>query len=884
MTADGHIIDSLPDADAAKRFLERLGSERPTQYRKLRANGPLFSDVAAIAAFSPLLATTLLQHPEYIAWLDRERKNTAVRSKEELLESLGRFSLTNSQLEPQTLYARFRRRELLRIFLRDIRGLATIAEITEEISNLADAILEAALQLALNEADSRFGMPQETDEKGRVLRSTVCIAALGKLGSRELNYSSDIDLLFFYSGEGSTSGGSRGTVTNREYFVKLAELTTKMVSGPGSEGAYRVDLRLRPHGTLGPISMSLSDTIRYYETEARPWERQVLIRSRSSAGDGELFRRFFAAVENLVFVPDQSVGEALENVRLSKERIDAEAGSTRAYNVKLGRGGIREIEFIAQALQLAYGGTDRWLRTPHTLISLARLAERGLITADEHSQLAAAYTFLRQLEHILQMENGLQTHIVPEDTAKQRIISDRMTFAMSEPLEPFLERHTSNVKRIFDRVLNTAKVGSVFPAKNGAAPSSGLPVAENDVSETRSAALLRERAPFFAEQFASLGILDRGELHFDQTVPENYAESLANAVSEATTAHERLTRLRSVWNEHIYDIVHAECRGEIDVAEVKRRLTLLAEASIDAALLVAEIELRHRGLPSEPARGLAVLALGKLGGRGMDHHSDLDLVLVFENGSCEDHAKAVEIFVNALSALTRNGRMYRVDLRLRPYGSKGLIAMPAEAFLEYLETKAEIWEYLAFVKLRAAGGNRILGDSVEHHAREIIHRKALECDPDELRKETLRVRKALESRARTRRKDEIDIKYGKGGLLDVYFATRYLQLRYNIPDTGEDRSTGHIIDRLINELPADSNVSREALETLRQGHQTLSAVDHELRMRTGRTTSISSSNSSLSNVTTERWSSGRDQSFIETLLLGRVSIRDSYESLTRFQL
>lgn len=838
MTADGHIIDSLPDADAARRFLDRLGSEKPVQYNKLRANEPLFSDVAAITAFSPLLATTLLQHPEYIAWLDRERKNTAVRSKEELLESLGRFSLTNSQLEPQTLYSRFRRRELLRIFLRDIRGLATIAEITEEISNLADAILEAALQLALNEADSRFGMPQETDEKGRVLRSTVCIAALGKLGSRELNYSSDIDLVIFYSGEGTTAGGNRGQVTNREYFVKLAELATKMVSGPGSEGAYRVDLRLRPHGTMGPLAMSLADTVRYYETEARPWERQVLIRSRSSAGDGELFRRFFAEVEDLVFVADQSVVEALKNVRLSKERIDAEADPARGYNVKLGRGGIREIEFIAQALQLAHGGRDKWLRTPHTLISLARLAERRYITPNEHSELAAAYTFLRQMEHILQMENGLQTHVLPDDPAKRHVVSDRMTFAMSEPVETFLEQHTANVKRIFDRVLGSAETAD-RPPQPAIASQSAAAADGSVLAESPSAALIREKAPFFADYFASLGMLDRGDSQANATAPENYAKSLANAVRDAETSHDRLTRLRGVWNEHVYDIVHAECRGEIDIAEVKRRLTTLAEASIDAALLVAEVELKNRGLPPEPARDIAVLALGKLGGRGMDHHSDLDLVLVFEKGSYEEHAKAVELFVNALSAMTRNGRMYRVDLRLRPYGSKGLIAMPADAFLDYLETKAEIWEYLAFVKLRAAGGDRNLGGSVEERAREIIHRKALECDPEDLRTETIRIRKALESRARTRRKDEIDIKYGEGGLLDVYFATRYLQLRYNIPDTGDDRSTGHIIDRLIKELPSDSGVSREALETLRRGHATLSAIDHFTRVNNGRTTRIS---------------------------------------------
>src|SRR5687768_14521771 len=166
----------------------------------------------------------MVQNPDYLWWLNRERAGSGVRSKDETMESLARFSLTHSQIEPNVLFARFRRRELLRIYLRDIRRLATIAEITEEISNLADAILESALKLAAREMDNRFGSPLETDEKGRSRPARFCVVALGKLGSRELNYSSDIDLIFLYSNEGKTSGrGTRGAVTNREYFVKLAE-------------------------------------------------------------------------------------------------------------------------------------------------------------------------------------------------------------------------------------------------------------------------------------------------------------------------------------------------------------------------------------------------------------------------------------------------------------------------------------------------------------------------------------------------------------------------------------------------------------------------------------------------------------------------------------
>src|SRR5690606_16303346 len=206
MTTADALIEDLPDPGAARRFLESLAEKHSRQAARLERDRSLLSDALTLASFSPLLAATMLEHPEYLGWLGRKRGEKVVRDKEELLESLARFSLTNSTLEPHVVLARFRRRELLRIFLQDIRRLAAIAEITEEISNLADAILEHALRLARQELDNRYGSPLETDEKGREKPAEICIVSLGKLGSRELNYSSDIDLLFLYSAEGVTSG------------------------------------------------------------------------------------------------------------------------------------------------------------------------------------------------------------------------------------------------------------------------------------------------------------------------------------------------------------------------------------------------------------------------------------------------------------------------------------------------------------------------------------------------------------------------------------------------------------------------------------------------------------------------------------------------------
>src|SRR5918998_593724 len=401
------LVRELPDPEGARLFYERVVAEHPPARRLFERDAGLLSDALALAAWSPLLGTTLAQQPEHLQWLARERVASRVKTGEELGESLARFALTHTQSPPQVLLARFRRRELLRVYLHDLRHTTTLVETTEELSNLADTVL-----------------------------------------------------LFIYSEDGETSGtGERGAVTNREFFCKLAEGVARLVGQPSGEGAaYRVDLRLRPHGRDGALAVSLREALRYYRETAHAWELQALIRQRASAGSPQLFAHFSEGVRGRVYRRDETVAHALFNVRLAKQKIDRfhrrEAGG---YNVKLGRGGIREIEFIAQALQLAHGGRDPWLQAPHTLISLGRLADRGLIGERERSELSDAYNFLRTVEHRLQMEQGLQTHTVPEDPGRRALLARRMHCKPERAAEEFdeaLRRHTSAVSRAFARVFD----------------------------------------------------------------------------------------------------------------------------------------------------------------------------------------------------------------------------------------------------------------------------------------------------------------------------------------------------------------------------------------------------------------------------------------------
>jgi len=975
----------LPDPDGALGFWERLEAEHPRAARKLAADAALLSDALALAAWSPLLATTLAQQPDYLTWLARERADAHVRAVEELNESLARFALTHTREETPVLLARFRRRELLRIYLRDIRRTATVVETTEELSNLADAVLTYALNLARQQLDNRYGQPLRSDERGRKTTADFTVVALGKLGSRELNYASDIDLLFLYSDDGETTGaGEQGQTTNREYFNRLAERVVRLVGGQaaGEGAAYRVDLRLRPHGRTGALAISLAEALRYYGAEAQAWELQALIRARASAGSPELFARFYEGVRERVYTHAETVGQALANVRLAKQKIDREHGEGfRGFNVKLGRGGIREIEFVAQALQLAHGGRDRWLRhAPHTLVSLGRLADRGYITERERTELSAAYNFLRAAEHRLQMEHGLQTHTVPEDTSKRALLARRMSFAGERALAEFdreLASHTANVCAAFERVFGSAATSSTGGRAAGescsetAASDESRPVSDAHEGarrfvapggETAGAppALLRGAAEVFAarlrrdesagggaesapgemaveeggargeaEQTARAGVAAgaREQPGAERASVEGVARLLAESVSQARdprraaaiiarvassldkssepvelseeglralarlcgaseffgemvagapalvsaldgeglaaaragardyrallraavdrerTFRAELAALRRAWARLLVETAALDLAGELDLASSNRAQTELATAAINVALLVGRLELARRYGRLDAGPRLSVLGLGRLASGGMDYGSDLDIVLVYDDRTPspvsalareEAYARLAELMTAALSSLTREGHLYRVDLRLRPDGKSGPVARGAESFVAYVSGQAGVWEWLAYVKLRAVGGDLELGRAVERRARRAIHEAALKCDSEELRLETRRVRERLERERARGGAGALDIKYGAGGMLDVYFAARYLQLRDRLPDDAGDRSTAATLAR----LRAAGSLDGPTHAALAEGYTLLRRMDHRLRLTTGRSTRL----------------------------------------------
>ena len=947
------LLRDLPDPHGAELFLDRLKNEKPTTYRTLVNKRALLADALTLAAWSPLLATTLEQNPEYFHWLARERTSTRVRTCDELKESLARFALTNSSLPTQVLLARFRRRELLRTYLHDIRRAHSLVETTEELSNLADAILQYALNLARQELDNRYGSPRVIDERGRIAAADFCIMGLGKLGSRELNYASDIDLVFLYSDEGTTSGsGDRGEVSNREYFVKLSETIAKLVGQSGGEGAaYRVDLRLRPHGRDGALACLLREAVRYYEHNAQDWERQTLIRSRASAGSPELFAEFKELVTPHVFRPEISVSNALESVRLAKQKIDRQVEKKSGFNVKLGRGGIREIEFIAQALQLAHGGRDDWLRAPHTLVSIERLADRNFITQQERSDLSDAYRFLRTVEHRLQMEHGLQTHTVPDSTEARALIGKRVGCSGGSPETQFgqlLQQHTANVRHVYDRLFSGIAPDSaqdtVAPARTSGSrqvekqaalvraisrvfrrhlqdESSNARSLEQLLYESANQSLNPQRSlvqatrvaeslektdqqlglsetdvemlmtmcgssDFFAEMIASnpslIAVLGTSPA---QALRRDYRSILRAAVDHADNFSAELATFRLRWAQLLSEIGTLDATNSISIIESNRLQTELAIASINVAYLIARREMARRFGRLKAGPRLAFLGLGRLGTGGVDYGSDLDILVTYDSlvpspvesmTPDEAYARLVELMLAALSSITREGYLYRVDVRLRPHGKNGPLVTSSEGFLEYLSEASVPWEWLAYVKLRAVGGDMDLGKMIETHARHRIHANALRVDADELRNETKRVRDRLEKEKGTRgRHSGTDIKYGIGGMLDAYFATRYLQLRDEIADEGDDRSTRATLERLRDE----GSLGEEEFIAMSGGYELLRGVDHQLRLIAGRSTRLPTPDHPVARDVARKLNFESAELLQETLIEQMRSIRDTYERI-----
>ena len=440
-------LSYLPDPDRARKNIETLIAGHPELQSRIDEH---YEKIAALYSHSQFLANYSIQYPDSLfRALDHLREPSDTDSfVSELNEALGACTAINDGMK---IIRRFRKDNQISITLRDILHISELPDIMLEMSNLADAILSESLKFVESFLEHRYGRPEN---------NAVSIISLGKLGARELNYSSDVDIVFVYRDEGETSGVSSipGITMNRvsafEYYVKLAEELTRFVSSNTEDGfAYRVDLRLRPQGQRGSLALSLRGYEDYYESWGQLWEKAALLRARPVAGDDELGRDFLTTVTPFIYRKYLD-HETIDEIKRMKSQVEQLKSGTFSRDIKRGYGGIREIEFFIQIFQLMYGGKEPSLRERSTLKALHRLVQKGLIGYDDLGQLSDNYLFLRTLEHRIQQMNDLQTHSLPSGEKELEVLGRKMGFLGRKDFMDALDKRRKKVRGIYDSLFH----------------------------------------------------------------------------------------------------------------------------------------------------------------------------------------------------------------------------------------------------------------------------------------------------------------------------------------------------------------------------------------------------------------------------------------------
>jgi len=432
------LIHDTPSPDDALNNLERVISQLSTEtINSFIQDTEHLKDLIMICSSSHLLSNTMVTNPIYIEQLLLEnglnKKKDIATFLTELESWVQNLSDVHSVAKALRLY---KQREYLRIGTRDILGLASIQETTRELSELACVSLEIAYRFSLKQLKTEYGTPFYTDIDGLEKESEFTIIGMGKLGGRELNFSSDIDIIYIYSSDkGETSGITRdgqlkGKMSLHAFYVKLSELIIKLIGNITEDGmVFRVDLNLRPEGKNGDLANSLRSAEIYYESWGQAWERAAMIKALPVAGSIKLGQDFLNMIEPFVFRRYLDF-TAIEEIRGMKERIDLSLlhAATDAVDVKLGIGGIREIEFFVQAIQLINGGKDRSIREKNTLNTIEVLKKKGYLTPVDADAMNHAYIFLRNVEHRIQIVEGRQTHVIPAQATELERLARMLGF------------------------------------------------------------------------------------------------------------------------------------------------------------------------------------------------------------------------------------------------------------------------------------------------------------------------------------------------------------------------------------------------------------------------------------------------------------------------
>ncbi len=880
------------DPDMALNNFERYVNALNNNARRLialcRVRPDILHSLVTVFGASRFLSTYLITSAEdSLDFLEAPEFLAHPAGKEALLKL---FAAMINEVSDDAGFARairiFRKQEMFRIGLRDLLGKADLQEIVGELSDLAEVCLEQAYKWVNAGLMKQYGRPVIHFADGTVADAGFAIIAMGKLGGRELNFSSDVDLMYVYRADGDTlgilsaDGKISNRITNHQYFIKMAEKISAAIGQKTADGfVFRVDLRLRPEGQQGPLAQSLGGYEIYYESWGQTWERSALIKARPVAGDESLGRDFQDRIAPFVYRKYLDYS-AIAEIREMKHKInkDVEQKGKIYRDVKLGYGGIREIEFVIQALQLIYAGRDQSLREKNALKALHTLSQKGLISYQEHQILAKAYIFLRTVEHRIQIVDDLQTQTLPVDERELRALARRTGYlARGSETESLLRDyadHAKKVRSIYDNLFSfTGEGGGLLsPSKDYNALLDPETSEQESVSlleklrfrdsgkAYRNLLLLRDGAAyvhqtprsrkvfnemfpklfeeiivspdpdsalnhlesFLATQgswdtFYSLMKIDASALRVLVAVFANseylsrmlvsrpqylqnllessrtsslgtyskYVKELTDTLEQTEDTTVKLDALRLFKHQEEIRIGMEDLLSHARPMTVFHNLSKLAEVCLNAALNLAAKETGKRYGGAGSVSGLAIIGVGKLGGRELTYGSDLDILFVFSEPRSvapptgltvfEYFNKMAEKTLAYLSTLTREGFVFRVDTRLRPTGSKGTLVRSITAFKQYYAEEAETWELQTLLQARCVAGDRIAGAECTMAIQDLIYQKR---DHAALARDVFMMRKRMEEEIGRESSAVYNIKQGAGGIVDIEFLVQYLQLLY----------------------------------------------------------------------------------------------------------
>ncbi|MDA0240512.1 MAG: bifunctional [glutamine synthetase] adenylyltransferase/[glutamine synthetase]-adenylyl-L-tyrosine phosphorylase [Proteobacteria bacterium] len=855
-------LEALSDAPPAEEALSRaenvLSDSLGQQFlHSIFGNSPFLS---RCAVSDPLFVLDLFENGPTAAFAAVRQKLTENNQEDGNKEALGR------------VLRKLRKRAALVIAAADITGEWALEEVTAALTDFSTLALRRAVRLLLREAAER-GEINLADPADPEISSGLIVLGMGKLGSHELNYSSDIDLILFYDPEAVSSDRPDEL---QQCFVKVGRGLVTLLSDITEDGyVARVDLRLRPDPSATPVAISIYAAETYYESLGQNWERAAMIKARPIAGDIEAGKEFLSWLTPFIWRKYLDFA-AIQDIHSIKRQIYAQHGganiSIPGHNIKLGRGGIREIEFFAQTQQLIWGGRDPSLRIMATCEALRALTTAGHLSENTAQELTESYHYLRQLEHRLQMIDDQQTHSIPTSDEAIAAVATFMGAKSTKDFEAELQTHLRCVEThyaalfeespslgasgeiegnlIFTGVDDDPETLTTIEALGFKSPKVISATVRrwhrgqyHALRSDRTRQLLTELMPAFLTAFGSMPNSDFAFSKFDEALsrlpagiqlfamfhakPEllalvaqvmgtapRLAEHLGQnpallesilesdptealpsletltadcrtALSRAEIFEDQLDASRQWANDERFKIGIRILNSRLPSNDAAAALSDIAEAAITTLQPKVEAEFAHRH-GTVRAGEIVILGMGKLGGREMTPTSDLDLVFIYGHDSDagpsdgdrplepdQYYARLSQRIINAITAPTTQGRLYEVDMRLRPSGNAGPVASSLRAFTRYHEEKAWTWERMAMTRARLLGPPSPLADKV----RAVISATlGQERDAEQLVTDVVEMRDRIDGERHT---DFIwEVKFIRGGIVDIEFLVQYLLLRH----------------------------------------------------------------------------------------------------------